>query len=335
MGSRENRGALRLAGGFVALLFLAVFPALGFNPYITQLMDMLGITLILLLGLNLVFGFAGQISIAQAGFYGLGAYTASLLQVKLGAPFPIAILAGIACPAALAAILGTPILKLKGYYLALATIGLGTMLFEGIQQWQDVTGGPIGVMGIKRPPLLDNDTLYYYVVWILAVLAFLFARNLTSCSIGRAWVAIRENEMAAAAMGINEAHYKLIAFILSAAMAGLAGGLYAFLNRYISPDSFALSYSMILIASMVIGGAGTLGGAIIGTALVILLPEVAQSFADYNVLAFGLILVVVLRFMPRGVWGSIRRYMADHRDGRALAERPVSSETQPMTETVP
>ena len=335
MGSRENERTLRLAAGLVALLFLAAFPALGFNAYITQIMDMLGITLILILGLNLIFGFAGQISISQAGFYGLGAYTASLLQVKLGMPFSLAILAGIACPAALAAILGTPILKLRGYYLALATIGLGTMLFEGFQQWQDVTGGPIGVMGIKRPALLDNDILYYYLVWILAVAAFLFARNLTSCSIGRAWVAIRENEMAAAAMGINAARYKLIAFIISAAMAGLAGGLYAFLNRYISPDSFALSYSMVLIATMVIGGAGTLGGAIVGTVLVIVLPQVAQSFADYSVLVFGLILVVVLRFMPRGVWGTIRRYVADHRDGKAVAERPLSSEAHPMTETVP
>lgn len=335
MSSHGNERAIPLAGGLLALLFLAVFPMLGLNPYFTQLMDMLGITLLILLGLNLIFGFSGQISIAQAGFYGLGAYTASLLQVKLGAPFPLAMLAGIACPALLAAILGTPILKLKGYYLALATIGLGTMLYEAMQQWQDMTGGPIGVFGIQRPPLLDNDILYYYLIWALAVLGFLFARNLASCSIGRAWVAIRENEMAAAAMGINAAHYKLVAFILSAAMAGLAGGLYAFLNRYISPDSFALTYSMVLIASMVIGGAGTLGGAIVGTGLVILLPEVAQAFADYHVLVFGLILVVVLRFMPRGVWGSVRRYMADHRDGKAVAERPASPETQPMTETAP
>lgn len=334
MISQQSGRTLQIAAGLLSILFLAAFPFMGLNPYFTQLMDMLGVTLILILGLNLIFGFAGQISVSQAGFYGLGAYTASLLQVNLGTPFPLAILAGIACPALLAAILGTPILKLKGYYLALATIGLGTMLYEGFQQWQDVTGGPIGVFGIQRPPLLDNDTLYYYLIWVLAVLVFLFARNLASCSIGRAWVAIRENETAAAAMGINAARFKLVAFILSAAMAGLAGGLYAFLNRYISPDSFALTYSMVLIASMIIGGAGTLGGALIGTGLVIVLPEITQAFADYHVLVFGLILVLVLRFMPRGVWGSIQRYMADRRDSRVAAERPAS-EAQPVPEATP
>ncbi|MHB1160006.1 MAG: ABC transporter permease subunit, partial [Chloroflexota bacterium] len=116
--------------------------------------------------------------------------------------------------------------------------------------------------------------------------------------------------------------------------AGLAGGLYAFLNRYISPDSFALTYSMILIASMIIGGAGTLGGALIGTALVILLPEMTQAFADYHVLVFGLILVLVLRFMSRGVWGTLRRYLADRRDGRSVAER-ATPEAAPLPESAP
>ncbi len=334
MNGNKGGRTLQVAADLLAILFLLVFPFLGLNPYFTQLMDMLGITLLMMLGLNLIFGFAGQISVSQAGFYGLGAYTAALLQVKLAAPFPLALLGGVAVPALLAALLGTPILKLKGYYLALATIGLGTMLYEAMQQWEDMTGGPLGVLGITRPPLLDNDILYYYLIWLLAVLGFLFARNLVSCSVGRAWVAIRENEMAAAAMGINEARYKLVAFILSAAFAGLAGGLYAFLNRYISPDSFALTYSMVLIASMIIGGAGTLGGALIGTALVILLPEAAQAFADFHVLVFGLILVVVLRFMPRGIWGSVRRYMADRRDGRAAAQRQ-SAEPRPVPEATP
>jgi len=325
---------LRAAGGLLALMLLAAFPFMRFNPYFTQLMDMLGITLLILMGLNLIFGYAGQISVSQAGFFGLGAYTASLLQVKMGVSFPLALLAGVACPALLAAILGTPILKLKGYYLALATIGLGTMLYEAMQQWQDMTGGPIGVFGIQRPPILDNDVLYYYLIWTTAVLGFLLCRNLTSCAFGRAWVAIRENEMAAAAMGVNAAHYKLVAFILSAGMAGLAGGLYAFLNRYISPDSFALTYSMVLIASMIIGGAGTLGGAVIGTVLVIVLPEMTQAFADFHVLVFGLILVVVLRFMPRGIWGTARRYWAGRRDTtRAARQRATGS--RPMPEATP
>src|SRR5512133_3700535 len=139
----NRRVAERIAGA-LAILFLIAFPFLGMKPYYTQLMDMLGITLLLLLGLNLIFGFAGQISVAQAGFFGLGAYTAALLQTKMGWPFEPAIIAGIACPALLALILGTPILKLKGYYLALATIGLGTMIFEALVQWQDLTGGPVG-----------------------------------------------------------------------------------------------------------------------------------------------------------------------------------------------
>lgn len=316
----SGRAAERIVGG-LALLFLAVFPFLGLKPYYTQLMDMLGITLLLLLGLNLIFGFAGQISIAQAGFFGLGAYGAALLQANLNWPFEAAIAAGVACPALLAAVLGTPILRLKGFYLALATIGLGTMVFEALIQWQDLTGGPIGIMTIKRPPVLDDDKLYYYLVWIFGVLGFLLARNLAGGAIGRAWVAIRENDLAASAMGIDPARYKLLAFVLSAAYAGLAGGLYAFLNRYISPDSFGLNISMVLIASLIIGGAGTLGGSIVGTVLYILLPEFAQVFQDYNVLVFGVILVVVLRFMSRGIWGTIRRYFADRRDSQIVVQR--------------
>ena len=323
MGGRRVRRTVRMGGPLLALLFLAVFPLLGLKPYFSQLMDMLGIVLLLILGLNLIFGYAGQISIAQAGFFGLGAYTAALLQAKLGWPFPLAVLAGVASPSLLAAILGTPILRLKGYYLALATIGLGTMVYEALEQWQDLTGGPIGVMGIQRPPALDSEALYYYLIWALAVLAFLLVRNLDRCAVGRAWVAIRENERAAAAMGIDAARYKLLAFVLSAALAGLAGGLYAFLNRYISPDSFGLNYSMILIASMIIGGAGTLGGALIGAGLLVLLPELTQAFADYHLLVFGAILVLVLRFLPRGAWGSLRRHLADRQAGRAAAASPA------------
>ncbi len=287
----------------LAIAALAVFPFLGLRLYFLQLGNMLGITLILLLGLNLIFGYTGQISIAQAGFYGIGAYTAALLNVKLGWPFPACVAGAILAPALVSAIMGPPILRLRGFYLALATIALGTVTYEVFEQWKDLTGGPIGVIGIARPDYLKSPTAYFYAVWVAAILVILLVRNLTTCAYGRALMAIRENEVSASTLGINLAHFKLVAFVASSAIAGLAGALYAFMTTYVSPDSFALNQSMMLIAAMVIGQAGSIMGAILGAGLLVLVPELTQISPQLNMLLFGLALVLTLRFAPRGLWG--------------------------------
>jgi branched-chain amino acid transport system permease protein len=328
----RNMPSTRTAVIALAIVVLAVFPYLGLRPYYLQLSNMVGITLILLLGLNLIMGYAGQISIAQFAFYGIGAYTAALLQVKLGWPFPACALAAVVAPVIVAAVMGPPILRLKGFYLALATIALGTVVYEVFQQWQDLTGGPIGVLGLARPDYLKSPAAYYYLIWFAAMLAVIFVRNVANCAFGRALMAIRENDVAAATLGINLARFKLIAFMGSAAMAGLAGVLYAYMNLYVSPDSFQVSNSMLLIASMVIGSSGSIMGAIIGATLLVLVPELAQVSPELNLLLFGLALVITLRFAPRGLWGLVSTAVAKTSgapDNAALPTKPAGG--QPVT----
>ncbi|MFA6450101.1 MAG: branched-chain amino acid ABC transporter permease, partial [bacterium] len=212
-----------------------------------------------------------------------------------------------ALSALIAWIVGQPTLKLKGHYLAVATLGFGIIAHIVFNEWAVMTSGPSGIVSI---PALDffkreisGDLEYYYLFWAFAILCVLIAINVVRSRAGRALRALHGSEVAAAAMGVNVSGYKVRVFVLSAAFAGLAGGFYAHYVSFISPTGFGLSYSILVVTMIIIGGAESVWGAVIGAALLTALPEFLRGAKDYDVIIYGFILVVVVIFMPAGLLG--------------------------------
>lgn len=290
--------------GCVLLLLLA---APGFaNSYMLYILTLVGIYSLVALGLNLVTGYAGQISLAQAAFFGIGAYATGLLTDRLGVPYPISLFTGSLTAGALGALAGLPALRLKSLYLAIATLGYGVVLQKILFEWRGVTGGG---GGLELKPLtlaglpIGAGTGMYYAVLGIAALGTWGALNLARRRTGRALTMMRASEVAAGSLGISIPLYKIIAFALSAFYAGLAGGLYAYLVRYLNPESFSITLSISFLSMIVIGGLGTIGGSILGAVFYVIVPELLRDFKDAPGLVFGLLLIVVMVFLPEGLWG--------------------------------
>jgi branched-chain amino acid transport system permease protein len=278
------------------------------------------------LGLMLLIGFTGQISLGHAAFLAVGAYTEALLQAR-GVPFAVSITAAALVAGAAGILVGLPALRLKGIYLAIATMAFGFIAEEVITRWEHVTGGNSGKQ-LKHIDLfgmpVDNDTRFYYLALGLTVIVLLGLINLMRSPTGRAFVAIRDSEISAQSMGIHLARYKTVAFAISAALTGLAGALYAHKLQFISPEQFNLLVSIEMATLVFIGGLGSFHGAIFGAAFVIALPQVIVFMKDYLPPAvgqqtglqptiFGLILIGFLLFEPLGIYGrwvKIRTYFA-------------------------
>ncbi|MBI4495687.1 MAG: branched-chain amino acid ABC transporter permease, partial [Deltaproteobacteria bacterium] len=250
------------------LLFIALgiglFPLLlGGNQYLISLLVFLGINALITLGLNLLVGYAGQISLGHAAFYGIGAYASGILTVKYSLHPLAALAAGLGAAAAVAFVVGVPTLRLKGHYMAVATLGFGEILYIVFNELAPLTGGPSGLSGI--PPLTLfarplEGAAYLYLVWAILLLLFIFSLNVINSRIGRALRSLHGSELAAQAMGVGASHYKVQVFVLSAVYAALAGSLYAHFVTFISPNSFGLMFSILLIMMVVVGGAGTIWG---------------------------------------------------------------------------
>jgi len=298
-------GRLRLLLFWLALLAI---PLAGPNDYIVSLGTSFLINLILIASLNVLIGYCGQISLGHAGFYGLGAYSAGILSAKLGltpwAGLPVACLVG----ALAALVIGIPALRLKGHYLAMATLGFNailSVLFDQLVSW---TGGPNGLLGVK--PLafatfaLNSQTRIFPLIWLCAGLVMLALLNLIQSRVGRAIRAIATSQTAAESLGIDAFRYKLIVFVLTAAMAGLAGSLYVESNLYASPESFGFSTSILLVAMVALGGWGRYGGAILGALIYTVAPELLRTFQDAQLLIFGAGMIAVLLFFPSGLAGA-------------------------------
>ena len=298
-------GRLRLLLFWLALLAI---PLAGPNDYIVSLGTSFLINLILIASLNVLIGYCGQISLGHAGFYGLGAYSAGILSAKLGltpwAGLPVACLVS----ALAALVIGIPALRLKGHYLAMATLGFNailSVLFDQLVSW---TGGPNGLLGVK--PLtfanfaLNSQTRIFPLIWLCAGLVMLALLNLIQSRVGRAIRAIATSQTAAESLGIDAFRYKLIVFVLTAAMAGLAGSLYVESNLYASPESFGFSTSILLVAMVALGGWGRYGGAILGALIYTVAPELLRTFQDAQLLIFGAGMIAVLLFFPSGLAGA-------------------------------
>jgi branched-chain amino acid transport system permease protein len=286
------------------LLISMLIPQVIGNPYDLRILNLIGLHVIVVLGLNLFIGFAGQISLGHAAFFGLGAYGSAILTTTYSfPPWPAMVLVAILLAFA-ALIIGIPTLKLSGHYLAMATLGFNIVIYTVLIQWDRVTGGPSGFPGI--PPLtvlgmtIDSDARFYYLVWAVAIIALTLSLNLVRSGVGRGLAAIAQDEIAAASLGVDVQRSKVGVFILSAVFASVAGSLYAHYSGFVSPDTFSIFVSVELVIMAVVGGLGSVWGTLFGVGLITPLPYVLEFFRAYKDIAHGLLLVLILMFLPQG-----------------------------------
>lgn len=317
---REGRRAIRDCpqvvrwgiGAGAALLVPLVHP----DPYHLDVLTTALLYALLALGLNLIVGLTGLLHLGYAAFFAIGAYTYALLNLHLSWPFwagwaPAALVGGLFGVA-----LGVPALRVRGDYLAIVTLGFGEIVriaFTNLERW---TGGPNGLLGIAHPQLwvpgrgmLDFGVAsapYYYLAAVTTALAAGICVRLSRSRIGRAWVAIREDELAAACMGIPVLRLKLLAQACGGAIAGLAGAIFAAKQGTITPDSFDFILSVMVLAMVVLGGLGSIRGALTGALLLGVLPELLRGFEQYRMLVFGLAMILVMRLRPGGLFGTRR-----------------------------
>lgn len=317
-----------IVAAFVLILpvWARLIPGDVLHMDIVNIMVLAGIYGCVAIGLNLLIGYAGQISLGHAAFFGIGAYTTAILCTRVSwCPTWLAMMAGTLLAAGVGWLVGKPVLRLKGNYLAMATLGLGEIAFILFQQVKGLTGGTVGILSI--PPLsifglkLDSDLKYYFVVWIIVMLLMLVSINLIKSRVGRALRALHSSEVAADAMGVNAGRYKTNVFVLSAAFAGLGGALFALFQKYINPESFVLSVSILFVTMVVVGGMGSVWGGLIGAVLLTFLPSVIQAmpqwipgipeglanFSNYQLVLYGLLLILFMLFMPKGVGFGLSR----------------------------
>ncbi len=290
-------------------LLLACAAPLVVSGYALYLLTLTEIFTLVALGLNFLTGYAGQISLCHAAFFGVGAYATAILTQKAGVPYLASLLAGALLTTAIGAIVAIPALRLKNIYLAIATLGFGVVLQKIIFEWRSLTGGG-GGLALTPTSIAGYDlgaTGLYYLTLALMTLGLFGASNLSRGRTGRALLVIKDSEIAAGSLGIHASRYKVIAFAISAFYAAVAGGLFAYLVRYINPESFSVGLSSSFLSMVVIGGLGTIGGSIVGAAFYVIVPELLRGIKDAPGLVFGLLLVLVMVFMPRGLWGMLRR----------------------------
>jgi branched-chain amino acid transport system permease protein len=302
------------------ILFLSI--PLWADPYVIYMTNIAGIAVIAAIGLNILTGFTGQISLGHAAFLALGAYTSAILATRVGWPFWLSIPSGGIVAAFFGVLLGFPCLRLKGLYLAMATMAFGVVIEYTVTNWESLT---MGVRGISMPGAallglsLGEDESFFYVIAFFVVALTISAKNLMRTRVGRAFVAIRDRDVAAEVIGVNLTKYKVTAFAISAFYGGIAGGLYSYYAGYLHPENFTILLSIEYIAMIIIGGMGSILGSIFGGVFLTVVPDVIKALADYlgqnvaflqgrydeewNIAAFGLLIIVFLIVEPTGLNG--------------------------------
>jgi branched-chain amino acid transport system permease protein len=283
------------------------------GDYFIDVAILCGIYVILALGLNVVVGFAGLLNLGFVAFYAIGAYAYALLNTKFGLGFWSALPFSVGLSAVAGFLLAIPALRLRGDYLAIVTLGFGEIVRLVLNNWDSLTRGPNGIGGIA-PPVIASVSLgklsYYYYFTLFFVLLTVFITKRVYCSrVGRAWVAIREDEMASSVMGINTTNYKLYAFAFGAFWAGLAGALFAGKMQFVSPESFTFMESVLILCMVILGGLGSITGVVLGSLILVLLPEVLREVQLYRMLALGAGLVILMIFRPQGLLGGKGVYL--------------------------
>lgn len=325
-----NTKTLRYLVGIVLAAVVLAMPSILPNNYYRGLANLSLIYVIVALGLNYIYGYTGYISFAQAAFFGIGAYATALLGVDLHVSFWVALpLSGILA-AAFGVVIGIPTLKLSGHYLAMATIGFGIIVQMVMQNWTSFTHGASGVGNIPGISLgsftLTTSTHYYYFLLVFAILAILVTRSIERSNLGRSFKAVREDEVAAASSGINLTFTKVLSFGITACFAGIAGSLYAAMSSYISPDTFSFDQSIVFFTMVLIGGAGTVSGPVIGAILLTFAPEMLRFMKEYYMAFFGIGIVLIMLFIPQGIVnffakdGTFREWLSDRRSSQPLKQ---------------
>lgn len=296
---------------FLALLVLIPFIT---SPYTTSIFTTALIYIILGLGLNIVVGLGGLLNLGYAAFFGVGAYTFAILNMNFGVGFWIALPLGGIVSAIFGAIIGLPVLRLKGDYLAIVTLGFGEMVRILTENLDWLTRGPSGIANIPKPTLFGHtfgyfgSTRYVYLIAVaLVILVIFIVWRLENSRIGRSWVAMREDDIACESMGVDLTKAKMTLFIISAAIAGLAGVLFASKTAFINPKSFTINHSIMILCIVVLGGKGSVKGVILGALILNLLPEYLRGFQQYRMLIFGFSLIVMMVFRPGGIIQNVRK----------------------------
>ena len=309
--SQDKRLYLPALGAIA--VFVVTFPFV-FSMYQTNIMTTALIYVVVGLGLNIVVGLAGLLDLGYVAFYLVGAYTYALLNLHFGLGFWTVLPIGALFAGIFGVILGFPVLRLRGDYLAIVTLGFGEIIRLIMENWNAFSKGPSGIANIPRPGLfgldlsLHQNIIYVYFLMVaMAIFTIFVVRRLQDSRLGRAWMALREDEVACQAMGIDKWKTKLSAFGLGATWAGMGGVMFAAKTTFINPASFTIWESIIILCVVVLGGMGSILGVICGAMILILLPEYLRAFSEYRMLLFGAILVLMMVFKPEGIISNVRR----------------------------
>jgi branched-chain amino acid transport system permease protein len=308
-------------------LFATIFPFL-FSSYQTSIMITALMYVMLGLGLNIVVGLAGLLDLGYVAFYAVGAYFYALMNHHFGLGFWVALPLSGALAATFGILLGFPVLRLRGDYLAIVTLGFGEIIRLILENWNELSYGPSGIAGISRPSTfgiqltLQQHMVYlYYIMIMLVIFTMLVVGRLRNSRIGRAWIALREDEVACQAMGIDKTATKLMAFALGATWAGFVGCILAAKTTFINPASFTFMESAMILSIVVLGGMGSIVGVMVGAFILILLPEYLRAFSEYRMLAFGASMVLIMVFRPQGIISGIRQRYEFHKEIPEMAQK--------------
>ncbi|WP_312815838.1 branched-chain amino acid ABC transporter permease [Sedimentibacter sp.] len=290
----------------LSLLVIFIFPILLDNNYILHILILLGVYVVLGVSLNVVAGVTGELDLGHAAFFGIGAYASSLFVINIFDNFWIGmILAGL-ISLLFGLILGIPSLRIRGDYLAIVTLGFNEIIRYVLLNMQSITNGPMGIKGIPSPTIfgytLNTKQQMFYLIWILVIITCVVMNRMSNSRFGRTLVAIREDEIAATSLGINTGKYKIWSFAITAAFAGIGGSFFAHYMNFINPNNFTSNESILILCMITVGGRGSIIGSVIGVAILFLLPELLRPIADYRMLIYGILLVLMMVFKPKGFW---------------------------------
>lgn len=298
-------------GASAALLIALPLVLQQINDYWMHIVIMIGIFSILSMSLNVIIGYAGQFALGHAAFYGIGAYSVALLMIHFQISFWIALPAAAVIAGFFGFLLGTPVIRLRGDYLGIVTLGFGEIVRLIFVNWVDVTRGPMGLPGIPAPTLFgftfSGKTEFYYLILVLVFLAFFVIHRVVHSGIGLSLLTIREDETLAQSIGIRPNKYKLLAFTVGGFFAGIAGAFWASYISFVSPDAFRYLDSVNILAMVILGGSASLPGSILGAVILVLAPELLRYMSDYRMMLLGLAIVLMMIFKPTGFWGEKHR----------------------------